>query len=152
MDCLIDTSILVRLSGLADPDRPLAFNAIATLRRGGHQLVITPQNLVELWNVATRPAAVNGLGLPLSEATKLIAAFEDEFSFAEETPQLFPTLKALAIQAGVTGKQIHDARLVAICHLHAISSILTFNGKHFARFAAIGPGLKIVEPAAVLNP
>jgi len=122
-----------------------------TLRRRGQQLVIAPQNLIELWNVATRPAPVNGLGLPLPEVLKLISAFESEFKLVEETPPLFPILKGLATQASVTGKQIHDARLVAICHLHSIPSILTFNGRHFARYAALGPGLNIVEPAAVLS-
>lgn len=151
MRCLVDTSVLGRLAGLSDPDRPVAYNAIALLRRRGLELEIAPQNLVELWNMATRPAAVNGLGLSVKEASNLVSSFESDFKLIDETPPLFAILKALAVQTDVIGKQIHDARLVAICHLHSIPNILTFNGRHFARFAAVAPGLNIVEPAAVLT-
>ena len=49
--------------------------------------------------------------------------------------------------AGVIGKQVHDARLVAVCHLCGVSHILTFNTRDFARFAPLPPGLTVVDPA-----
>jgi predicted nucleic acid-binding protein len=50
---------------------------------------------------------------------------------------------------GVIGKQVHDARLVAVCHVHKITHLLTFDTGHFKTLAGIGPGLVIVDPASV---
>jgi hypothetical protein len=50
---------------------------------------------------------------------------------------------------GVVGKQVHDARLVAVCHAHGVSHLLTFNVGHFTRLAAFGPGLVVLDPATV---
>jgi len=151
MRYLLDTNILVRLVNATDPSQGLTERAIDKLFDDGERLYVAPQSLIEFWNAATRPAAVNGLGMSLDEALVKIALFQSEFELAEELPQLFPILKTIGTAAKVIGKQIHDARLVAICHLHSIPNILTFNGRHFARFAAIGPGLNIVEPAAVIT-
>jgi hypothetical protein len=47
---------------------PDAVNAINTLRVRGEQLHIVPQNLIEFWNVYTRPIERNGLGRTVTEA------------------------------------------------------------------------------------
>jgi hypothetical protein len=38
---------------------------------------------------------------------------------------------------GISGKNAHDARLVAAMIVHGVSSILTFNAKDFTRYAEI---------------
>jgi len=58
---LVDTSILVRLANRADASYPVADRAVVELHRRGETVHSTPQNLVEFWNVATRPVAANGL-------------------------------------------------------------------------------------------
>ncbi len=50
---------------------------------------------------------------------------------------------------GVIGKRVHDARLVAVCHTHQISHLLTFNVANFKGLASFGPGVFIVHPANV---
>jgi len=60
---LIDTSVLARLANAADVRYAIADRAVMELHRRGEVLHLTPQVLVEFWNVATRPLAVNGLGL-----------------------------------------------------------------------------------------
>jgi len=40
----------------------VATTAMLTLMHRGTQLCIIPQNLIEFWNVATRPVERNGLG------------------------------------------------------------------------------------------
>lgn len=37
----------------------------------------------------------------------------------------------------VRGRQVYDARLVAVMLAHGITHILTFNGNHFRRFTGI---------------
>ena len=63
MSHLLDTNILVQWVNPAAPDHPLAVAAVLALMDREEQLCITPQNLVEFWGVATRPANANGLGL-----------------------------------------------------------------------------------------
>src|SRR5437667_12481533 len=65
---LVETTILVRLANRADASYPVADGAVVELHRRGELLYVTPQNLVEFRNVATRPAAVNGLGLSAAAA------------------------------------------------------------------------------------
>jgi len=41
-----------------------------------------------------------------------------------ETPDIDPAWKALVGALGVIGKQVHDARLVAVCHVHGVTHLL----------------------------
>ena len=146
---LLDTNVLVRLANAADARHAEATRAVVELHRRGEVLHLTPQVLIEFRNVATRPAALNGLGLPTSAAEAQAAGFEATFPLLAEAPDIYPAWKALVGALGVTGKQVHDARLVAVCHAHGVSHLLTFNVAHFARMAGFGPGVVVVDPASV---
>ena len=63
MAYLIDTTILVRLANSGDVHHAVAARAVLELHRRGEVLHVTPQVMVEFRNVATRPVAINGLGL-----------------------------------------------------------------------------------------
>ena len=149
MPFLIDTSVLGRLANRTDVGHAIATTAIAELHRRGEALHITPQNLIEFRNFATRPASANGLGLAASAAEGLAATFEAAFTLLDETPTIYPAWKAMVGALGVIGKQVHDARLVAVCHVHALTHLLTFNVAHFARLAPFGPGIVVVDPASI---
>lgn len=146
---LLDTSILGRLANNHDVQYSVAIQAVSTLHRRGETMHITPQVLIEFRNVATRPVAVNGLGLTLRDTESLVEAFEARFPLLPETPDIFPHWKALVTTHGVIGKQVHDARLVAVCLTHHITHILTFNVSHFVRWAKFGSGMEVVDPATV---
>ena len=75
--------------------------------------------------------------------------FEAAFPLLPETPDIYPAWKALVVALGVVGKQVHDARLVAACHVHAVTHLLTFNVAHFARMAGFGPGIVVLDPTTV---
>jgi predicted nucleic acid-binding protein len=149
MAFLVDTSILIRLANRADPRYPVADRAVLELHHRGEQLRLTPQNLIEFRNAATRPLAVNGLGLSIAEAEAKASLYETDFPLLPETPDIYPAWKALVGALGVIGKQVHDARLVAVCHVHGVTHLLTFNVGHFARMAGFGPGVVMVDPASV---
>lgn len=149
MAYLVDTSILVRLANTADSFHHVAAQAILELEGRGESLHITPQNLVEFRNVATRPMASNGLGLSAADSESKAAALEAMFPLLAETPAIFPLWKSLVNGLGVLGKQVHDARLVAVCHAHRVTHVLTFNVSHFARLALFAPGVVVVDPANV---
>lgn len=149
MAILVDTSILGRLANRADMAHAVAQAAVAKLHRRGEVLHITAQNLVEFRNFATRPAGANGLGLTAMAAAALAAVFELAFPLLEETPAIYPAWRTLVDGLGVIGKQVHDARLVAVCHVHGVTQVLTFNTGHFARLAQFGPGVVVIDPTSV---
>jgi predicted nucleic acid-binding protein len=122
---LLDTSILVRLANATDVQQPVATRAVLELHRRGEVLHVTPQVLIEFRNVATRPKSAIGAGLPVADAETHAGIFEAQFPLLTETPDIYPTWKTLVEALGVIGKQVHDARLVAVCHVHAVTHLLT---------------------------
>ena len=46
---------------------------------------------------------------------------------------------------GISGKQTHDAHLVAVMQVYWVANILTFNTSHFKPF----PGITVIDPAQV---
>jgi predicted nucleic-acid-binding protein len=73
MSYLIDTNILLRS---AQPDHPMftsATQAVNTLLSQGEEIYITSKNIIEFWNVATRPLDKNGLGYSLNKTNKEIS-------------------------------------------------------------------------------
>ncbi len=69
MSFLLDTNVLLRS---AEPSHPMyeeAVNATNTLLGRGEELWLAPQNLIEFWNVYTRPVERNGLGHTVTEAS-----------------------------------------------------------------------------------
>jgi predicted nucleic acid-binding protein len=149
MAVLIDTSVLGRLANRADAAHAVAQAAVAELHRRGEVLHVTAQNLIEFRNFATRPAAANGLGLNPAASAGVAAVFESSFPLLDETPAVYPAWRALADTLGVVGKQVHDARLVAVCHVHGVTHLLTFNVGHFGRLATLAPGVVVLDPASV---
>jgi predicted nucleic acid-binding protein len=149
MAYLVDTTILGRLANVRDVQHAVAARAVLELHRRGEMLHVTPQVMVEFRNVATRPVAANGLGLSTVDTEALAATFETRFPLLAETPDIYPTWKALVSALGVIGKQVHDARLVAVCHVNTVTHVLTFNVAHFARLAGFGRGVVVADPASV---
>lgn len=149
MSYLADTNLLVRLANTQDSWHPVANEAVDRLHRQGEVITITPQNLIEFRAVATRPLPANGLGMSVTAVEAKTAEFEATFALLEENSTIYPLWKNLVAASGVIGKQVHDARLVAVCHAHGVTHLLTFSGAHFVRLAGIGPGIEVVDPAAV---
>jgi hypothetical protein len=50
---------------------------------------------------------------------------------------------------GIIGRRVHDARLVAVCHVYVVTHVLTFNLGHFVGMAGFAPGIIVVDPATV---
>ena len=149
MSYLLDTNILVRLADKFDARHEMTTDALRLLRGRGELLQVTSQVLIEFRNVATRPVQVNGLGFSAIEAETDATQFAALFPLLDDIPAIFPAWKRIVATLGVVGKQVHDARLVAVCHAHGVTHLVTFNGAHFARLAGVSPGLVVVDPAVV---
>jgi hypothetical protein len=122
---------------------------VLELHRRGEVLHLTAQVLIEFRNMGTRPLSLNGLGKSIAEEEAHTTTFESRFPLLPETPDIYPAWKTLVTALGIMGKQVHDARLVAVCHVHRVTHFLTFNVAHFTRMSAQPPGLVIVDPASV---
>ena len=136
MAVLLDTNILLRLTQPHHPSAPVAARALRSLRANNEMLHIAQQNIVEFWAVATRPIAANGLGYSTEQATAEVDALKRLFVLLPELP-LQDTWERLVADYRVSGKNAHDARLVAAMVVHGIESILTFNTQDFLRYGEI---------------
>ena len=65
MNALIDTNVLVRVADTVDPAHQTAIEGLVRLRRAGTALWVAAQNVIEFWNVFTRPVSTTGLGWPI---------------------------------------------------------------------------------------
>jgi len=136
MAVLLDTNILLRLAQPLHPNAPVAVRALIALRAANQTLHITQQNVVEFWAVATRPVAVNGLGYSTEQAKSEVDAIKRLFGLLPELP-LQDAWEHLVSDYRVSGKNSHDARLVAAMLVHGVDSILTFNTEDFLRYREI---------------
>jgi predicted nucleic acid-binding protein len=145
MNVLVDTNVLGRMTEPGHPHHQSALDGAAALRQRGHVLCVVPQVLYEFWVTATRPIAANGLGLSAAEAAAELARVKSLFTFLPDNAALYPEWERVVTLNQVTGKNAHDARLVAAMGIHGVTHLLTFNSADFVRF----PGVTALDPASV---
>jgi hypothetical protein len=114
------------------------------LPRQAVQPCLAAQNLVEFWAMATRPVDANGPGMSCAWAAAQIARMKRFFVILAENADVQPEWERLVIQHSVSGKKVHDARLVATMNVHHVSRILTFNAGDFSLY----PGLTAIDPSS----
>ncbi len=141
---LVDTNILLRFADRSHPLHPSIRTAVRNLRQNRHMLKIASQNCIEFWNVATRPITRNGFGLLPTEAEQLLQLIERIFPVLPDSSDVYQEWRRLIVVFGVSGVQVHDARLVASMKVNGISHILTFNTNDFKRY--ISEGITAVAP------
>lgn len=145
MGYLIDTNILLRSSQPDHPMYPIAVGAVETLFARGEELYISPQNIVEFWNVCTRPLDKNGLGMTPEEASGEVSKFAAILTLKLDVPEIHQQWYKLVTDYAVKGVNVHDARLTAVCLVHGLTHVLTFNDRDFRRYREI----TVVHPDAV---
>jgi predicted nucleic acid-binding protein len=122
--------------------------AVKALLRFGEILYVSSQNFIEFWAVATRPLESNGLGLKIEEAARELQGIKTIVSNLPDTPEILTEWEKLVIQYRVSGKQAHDARLVAAMMVHGVTRLLTFNIDDFKRYTDI----TAVHPTSIAAP
>lgn len=137
MGYLVDTNILLRMSQPNHAMHSLALNAVNSLLSSKKALYIAPQNIIEFWNVATRPLDKNGLGMSLQEVQAKVRKIENILTLKLDSPNIHKQWCYLVVNYQVKGVNVHDARLVAFALVHGLTHILTFNDKDFKRYQEI---------------
>lgn len=145
---LLDTNVILRFADRSHPLHPTIRNAIRKLRKDGYKLQVTSQNCVEFWNVATRPADKNGFGMTGADADQLLRLIERLFPILPDSSATYLKWRSLVITYGVSGVQVHDARLVAAMRVNGVKYILTLNVADFTRY--VNEGIVAVDPTTVV--
>jgi predicted nucleic acid-binding protein len=146
MSILADTNILLRRTQPDHPSHTLAVESVARLLAAAEPVYFALQNMSEFWNVATRPAANNGLGFSVALALRELEEIERFLTVLPDSPAVYGEWKRLVVQHGVLGSKVHDAKLVATMNVHGIRRILTFNTEDFRRY-----DIEAVHPLSVLS-
>lgn len=140
---LVDSNVLLRVIEPRHSQHDSAVQTLRSLRAGGHELCVAPQIHYEFWVVATRPVALNGLGMTADEADSALLQFSPPlFRLLRDERVIYDRWRELVSKHQVMGKQAHDARLVAAMQRHGLAGFLTFNVDDFLRYS----GIKLLEP------
>lgn len=134
---LVDTNVLLAAT---TPARDLHREALGVLNEwptDGARLCISGQILREYLVVATRVPERNGLGLSVDDALTNVAAVTGRCRFLSENQEASDHLQGLLRTVECSGKQIHDANLVATCLAHRVPTLVTANAKDFERFEGL---------------
>ena len=146
MRVLVDTNILLRS---VQPNHPLcsqATHAVAKFIRQKDAVFFCAQNIAEFWNVATRPADRNGLGLSAEEALQEVSSIEKSLALLPDVPAIYSAWKQIVAAHKVQGVKVYDARLAAIMRVYAVESVLTFNSVDFERFTNV----RAIHPSSLV--
>jgi predicted nucleic acid-binding protein len=137
------------LVDVTDQEHPIVRGAVGELGRQQESLYVTTQNVAEFCNVATRPVASNGLGMDSAAAIGLFQRdIEPIAAVLIENDAVYTHFIRLVATYSVGGKQVHDARLVAMMLAWQVDSILTLNDRDFRRYEP--EGIKVVTPADIV--
>lgn len=147
MRYLVDTNILLRGVYQSAPMHREIAQALHRLYQAGHELVTTRQNIVEYWAVGTRPSeARGGFGWTIAEANRRLQIIERWVAVLNEPASIYAHWKKLVLRYAVAGRQVHDARIVAVMLAYRIKHIITLNVADFRRYA----GLVAVTPTELI--
>ena len=136
----VDTNILVHAHRWDSPWHEPAMQCLARVARGPWAV---PWPCVhEFLSIVTHPRIFDP-PTPQEDARKAISLWLDApmLVLFSEMDGYWEILEGLLDRSKVTGPRIHDARIAALCVLHAVDEIWTAD-RDFGRF----PGIRIVNP------
>lgn len=131
---MLDTNILLTATDKGRAEHEQALDVINGWPAQGTTLYTSGQIIREYLSVATRPATQNGLGLPVSDALDNARAFRSRMLWLAEDAKVANRLAELLEETNSSGKQVHDANVVATMLVHGVDTVVTMNTVDFARF------------------
>ena len=150
-DWLADSNIWLRSSEPDHPMFPAATQAVEAILKND-EIYLVPQVVNEFWRVATAPLDEQrgGLGWGVGRADRKVRALEAVFPMKYDDAEVYRWWRRIVLGdgvTGITGKHVHDARLVAAMLAHGMTHILTFNTKDFLRYESLG--ISVINPKDV---
>ena len=83
-----------------------------------------------------------------TEADQNLLKIESLFARLPEVDDIYLLWRDIVTRGAIEGKQVHDARLVAVAQAHQCTHMLTYNVGHMKRIAT-GTGIVVVDPALI---
>ena len=139
MAVLVDSNVLIFSIQKDHPWHEEAVGAIERLLAKDETVYVLPQNVAEFWNVCTRPASKNGLGLTPQQTEERMKGLDAVLSVLHDTPEVYSRWRKLLVDHSVKGIQVHDARIAAAMQVHGIGKLLTYNSRDFKRYGDVVP-------------
>lgn len=138
----LDTNILVYAHRQDSPWHAAATARLARLAEGRAAWAIPWPCVHEFLAIVTHPCIYNPPTPPKTAIAQVEAWLESpSLVLPGESENYWPELRAILTIGRASGPQIHDARVAALCRLHGIDELWTFD-RDFGRF----PGLKVTNP------
>ena len=137
----IDTNVFVYARFDGAPQSELARGMLYDLLNASANLTISRQVVREYLAATTRPQSWTA-PLSMTEALKDVIWLTSLFTILEDGPAAMDELERLCRDVRLSGRQVHDANLVATMVAHGERRLLTFNPKDFRRY---GDRLELVE-------
>jgi len=131
---MLDTNVILSATDEGRAEHRQAMLIFSNWAGHGTALYASGQIMREYLAVATRPADKNGLGLEQADALANVRAFRTRTSLLSEDSKVTDCLLSLLDETRCSGKQVHDANVVATMLVHGIGSLITMNLADFARF------------------
>jgi len=133
-ELFIDTNILVYATSQKSPLYDQANKKLALASDTGIALIISPQIIREYLSATTR-------NLHNSQAYDdiiyNIQMFQNDFHIVDDNKTVVSALEKLVQAYSVSGKQVHDANIVATMQVYGIKYLLTHNICDFDRYSNI---------------
>ena len=142
----VDSNILVYAHREDSQWHDAAYACIAELAEGLAPWVIPWPCIHEFLAIVTHPR-IYAPPTPLEKAMEQIDAWMESpsLTMVAETDDYWIQLQSILQTGRVSGPQVHDARIVALCLQHGVSELWTAD-RDFSRF----PGLNVRNPLVKL--
>lgn len=134
---LVDTNVFLSATDQGRAEHRQAMLILNEWAARGTTLYASGQIMREYLAVATRPVEGNGLGLKQPDALANVRAFRTRTSLLAEDANVAERLLDVLDEIPCSGKQVHDANIVATMLVHGIDSLITMNVADFSRFVHI---------------
>lgn len=134
---LVDTNVFLSATDQGRAEHRQAMLILNEWAARGTTLYASGQIMREYLAVATRPVEGNGLGLKQPDALANVRAFRTRTSLLAEDTNVAERLLDVLDEITCSGKQVHDANIVATMLVHGIDSLITMNVADFSRFEHI---------------
>jgi predicted nucleic acid-binding protein len=133
---MVDTNVLVAATDEGRAEHHEALTILNDWPTRNTTLCISGQIVREYLTVATRPADSNGLGLKPPDALGNVRAIRERATLLAEDATVAERLLGLLADVECSGKQVHDASVIATMLVHGVGTVVTMNIRDFARFGA----------------
>lgn len=131
----IDSNILVYANNSLSPFCQTARQQLQNAFENYESVWVSRQVFREFMVIVSREMLFANQKVDFELIDSTVKRFEQDFEVAEDSPAITHQLLHLLKETNTSGKQVHDANIVATMLIHGIETLLTNNVADFIRFS-----------------